>query len=65
MTWPTGLTRGCCGRSNGGGLSKTLLLMHLRSVDQERLIGRYRLVSDETMRKAEAALKVATGLTPT
>jgi mRNA-degrading endonuclease toxin of MazEF toxin-antitoxin module len=39
--------------------------MHLRSVDQERLVASYGLVGSETMRKVEEALKVATGLVPT
>jgi mRNA interferase MazF len=50
-----------------GGLTQRskVLLMHLRGVDQQRLVGRYGQVSEETMRKVEEALKVATGLTPT
>jgi mRNA interferase MazF len=50
-----------------GGLSQRskVLLMHLRSVDQQRLVGRYGRVSGETMAKVEEALIVATGLRPT
>jgi mRNA interferase MazF len=50
-----------------GGLTQRskVLLMHLRSVDQRRLVGSYGIVSDQTMRAVEEALKVATGLTPT
>jgi mRNA interferase MazF len=48
-----------------GGLTRRskVLLMHLRSVDKRRLVGAYGQVSDETMRRVEEALKVATGLT--
>lgn len=50
-----------------GGLAQRskVLLMHLRSVDQERLVASYGLVGSETMRKVEEALKVATGLVST
>lgn len=50
-----------------GGLSRPskALLMHLRSVDKRRLTGRYGAVGEETMRRVEEALKIATGLTPT
>jgi len=50
-----------------GGLRQRskVLLMHLRAVDQQRLVGNYGQVSEDTMRKVEEALKVATGLTPT
>ena len=49
-----------------GGLryASKVMLMHLRSVDKRRLTGSYGRVSDETMRRVEEALKVATGLTP-
>jgi mRNA-degrading endonuclease toxin of MazEF toxin-antitoxin module len=36
--------------------------MHLRSIDKQRLLGRYGRVSDVTMQRVEEALKVATGL---
>jgi mRNA interferase MazF len=47
-----------------GGLTQPskVLLMHLRSVDKRRVTGRYGAVSDETMRRVEAALRVAVGL---
>ena len=47
-----------------GGLKfpSKVLLMHLRSIDKRRLIGRYGSVSDATLRRVEQALKVATGL---
>ena len=50
-----------------GGLSERskVLLMHLRSVDQRRLVGSYGRVSEATMRMVEEALRVATGLRPT
>jgi mRNA interferase MazF len=49
-----------------GGLTQRskVLLMHLRSVDQRRLVGSYGLLSAATMGHVEDALKVATGLTP-
>ena len=48
-----------------GGLTlrSKVLLMQLRSVDKERLTGRYGKVSEQTMQRVESALKVATGLT--
>jgi mRNA interferase MazF len=48
-----------------GGLTlrSKILLMQLRAVDKQRLVGRYGRVGDETMRRVEEALKVATGLT--
>ena len=48
-----------------GGLVKRskVLLMQLRSVDKQRLLGRYGRVSEQTMQQVENALKVATGLT--
>jgi hypothetical protein len=36
--------------------------MHLRSVDKKRLLGRYGVVSAETVQRVEEALKIATGL---
>ncbi|MBC8231789.1 type II toxin-antitoxin system PemK/MazF family toxin [bacterium] len=49
-----------------GGLTHTskILLMHIRSVDKRRLTGFYGRITDETMRKVEDALKIATGLVP-
>ncbi len=48
-----------------GGLTlpSKVLLMHLRSVDKQRIVGRYGMVSAETMARVESALRVATGLT--
>jgi mRNA interferase MazF len=48
-----------------GGLTRRskVMLMHLRSVDKRRLTGSYGSVSEETMKRVETALKVATGLT--
>ena len=48
-----------------GGLTlrSKVLLMHLRSIDKQRLSGRYGRVNDMTMQRVEEALKVATGLT--
>jgi mRNA interferase MazF len=47
-----------------GGLTlrSKVLLMQLRTIDKQRLVGRYGTVSDETMHRVEEALKVATGL---
>ena len=39
-----------------------VLLMHLRSIDKRRLVGRYGSISAETMQRVEQALQVATGL---
>jgi mRNA interferase MazF len=48
-----------------GGLTQRskVLLMQLRSVDKERLTGRYGTISKATMQRVENALKTATGLT--
>lgn len=48
-----------------GGLAvrSKVMLMHIRSVDKERLIGRYGKVSEQTMQRVEDALKIAAGLT--
>jgi mRNA interferase MazF len=48
-----------------GGLAvrSKVMLMHMRSVDKERLIGRYGKVSEKTMQRVEDALKIAAGLT--
>lgn len=40
-----------------------VLLMHLRSLDQRRITGRYGAVGETTMDRIESALRVATGLT--
>lgn len=49
-----------------GGLTERskVLLMQMRSVDKRRLTGYYGKVTEETMRRVEQALKIATGLTP-
>ena len=49
-----------------GGLrtSSKVLLMQLRSVDKQRLVGYMGSISADSMRRVEVALKVATGLTP-
>ena len=48
-----------------GGLAvrSKVMLTHMRSVDKERLIGRYGKVSEKTMQRVEDALKIAAGLT--
>jgi mRNA interferase MazF len=48
-----------------GGLKRRskVMLMHLRAVDKQRLIGAYGSVSEECMAQVEDALKIATGLT--
>lgn len=48
-----------------GGLAvrSKVMLMHIRSVDKERLIGRYGKVSEQTIQRVEEALKIAAGLT--
>lgn len=48
-----------------GGLARRskVMLMHLRSVDKERLVGRYGRICEQTMQRVEEALKVAAGLT--
>lgn len=48
-----------------GGLTRRskVMLMHLRSIDKQRLAGRYGIVSQETMRRVERAIMIATGLT--
>ena len=47
-----------------GGLSRMskVSLMQLRSIDKQRIIGRYQRISTETMTRVEAALRIATGL---
>lgn len=39
------------------------MLMHLRSVDKQRITAYYGTVGEETMLCVEEALKIATGLT--
>ncbi len=48
-----------------GGLTQRskVLLMQLRSIDKQRIVGRYGKLSEKTMARVEEALKVATGLT--
>ena len=48
-----------------GGLARRskVLLMHLRSVDKARLVGRYGTISEPAMQRVEEALRIATGLT--
>lgn len=48
-----------------GGLKmrSKVMLMHIRSVDKRRLIGRYGTISAAAMKEVETALKIATGLT--
>jgi mRNA interferase MazF len=47
-----------------GGLKQRskVLLMQIRAVDKRRLIDCYGSVSEQTMRRVEEALKIATGL---
>lgn len=49
---------------NDGGLPlrSKVLLMQTRAIAKSRVIGRYGQLSDDTMQRVEAALKVATGL---
>lgn len=46
----------------GLALPSKVLLMQLRSIDKQRLVGSYGRVSEKTMQRVEEALKVATGL---
>ncbi len=48
-----------------GGLKlrSKILLMHLRSVDKQRIVGRYGALNEESLLRVEEALKIATGLT--
>jgi mRNA interferase MazF len=48
---------------SGLSVRSKVMLLQLRSVDKERLVGRYGKVSETTMQRVEEALKVATGLT--
>jgi len=47
-----------------GGLTRRskVMLMHLRSIDKQRLAGRYGAVGQETMNRVERAIMIATGL---
>jgi mRNA interferase MazF len=47
-----------------GGLmqSSKVMLMHMRSVDKQRITGSYGAASDETMRRVEDAILIATGI---
>jgi mRNA interferase MazF len=49
-----------------GGLSQRskVLLLQIRSVSKRRLLGRYGEVAQATLDRIDAALRVATGLTP-
>lgn len=44
-------------------LRSKVMLMHLRSIDKQRISHFYGVVGAETMTRVEAALKIATGLT--
>ena len=48
-----------------GGLSvrSKVLLMQIRSLDQQRVVGRYGAVGPATIERVDAALKIAVGLT--
>jgi mRNA interferase MazF len=50
-----------------GGLTlpSKVMLMHLRSVDRQRITGILGTISDEAMEQVEIALKIAVGITPT
>jgi mRNA interferase MazF len=50
-----------------GGLTQRskVMLLHIRSIDKQRITGSYGSVSAETMVHVEAALRIATGLTET
>ena len=49
-----------------GGLTMTskVSLLHIRGIDKQRIVGHYGRVSAEVMERVEAALKIATGLSP-
>lgn len=49
-----------------GGLTlrSKALLMQIRTISKSRIVGRYGQISDDTMRRVEDALKIATGLPP-
>jgi mRNA interferase MazF len=49
-----------------GGLTKRskALLLHVRAIDSDQIIGRLGTVSRETMARIEEALRIAAGLTP-
>ena len=48
-----------------GGLRQRskVMLMHLRAIDKQRILGQYGVVSEATIASVEAALKIATGMT--
>ena len=47
----------------GGLLQRSkIMFMQLRSVDKGRIVGSYGMVSGQTLRKMDAALKIAVGL---
>jgi len=48
-----------------GGLSQRskVMLLHIRSIDKQRITGYYGRVRDETMERVDAAIRIATGLT--
>ena len=48
-----------------GGLTQRskVMLLHLRGIDKSRITGIYGSLSEDTMLKAEEALKIVTGLT--
>jgi mRNA interferase MazF len=50
-----------------GGLTRRskIMLMQLRSIDKQRILGRMGRISEETMRQVEQALLVAAGMVPT
>jgi mRNA interferase MazF len=47
-----------------GGLPRRskVMLMHLRSVDKQRLVGQYGSVSEEILQRVDRALRIAAGL---
>lgn len=49
-----------------GGLHQTskVMLIHLRGLDKRRIVGHYGSLSAETMKQVDAAIGIATGLTP-
>ena len=44
-------------------LRSKVMLTHIRSIDQRRVVGSYGRVGADTITRVEAALKIATGLT--
>ncbi len=47
-----------------GGVTQRskVMLLHIRGVDKARIMGKYGSVSQETMRRVDSALRIATGL---